>query len=244
MNPTADVSLQEPAGQECLAKCSSCEKDTMHSILTIVNSRAWDEDGEQFLDNFLTIRCEGCGTIGFLHDTRCTAEEDFDENGNPFLPKKRVLYPEGSQSRKESESFVNFDRIRQIEAIQNNSFDKRKLVKMLHELNLAYAGGTYLSCIFLLRRVIDHVPPLFNGSKNFSEVANNYSSGGTSFKKAMQHLENTAKKIADSHIHTPIRKHDDLPTKSQVEFKPDLDLLLGEVVRLLNSETPLGTGGK
>ena len=237
MNPSADVSLQDPAGKECLAKCSSCEKDTQHSILSIVNSRAWDKGGEQFLDNFLTIRCKGCGTIGFLHDSCCTAEEDFDENGKPFLLKTRVLYPGDSQSTKKNEGFVSFERIQQIETNQNNLFDKRKLVQMLHELNLAYANNCYLTCVFLLRGVIDHVPPLFNGCRNFSDVANNYSSGSRSFKKAMNHLERTCRHIADLHIHTQIRKHDSLPTKSQIEFRADLDLLLGEVVRLLKSET-------
>ncbi len=246
LNPSADVSLQDAAGQECLAKCASCGIDTLHSILTIVNSRSWDEGAEQFLDNFLTIRCKGCGTIGFLHDSRCTAEEDYDEKGVPFLPKKRVLYPIicASNKQQNKDCFVDTERIREIDAIQNKQYDKRKLLQLLHELNLAYGSGAYLSCAFLLRGVIDHVPPLFDGCKTFSEVANNYSSGVKSFKHAMQHLENSSRKIADLLIHTQIRRHDDLPTKSQVEFRADLDVLLGEVVRLLKAGTSLESKGK
>lgn len=52
----------------------------------------------------------------------------------------------------------------------------------------------------------------------------------------MQHLENGAGKIADSHLHTQIRKKEGLPTSLQVNFSPYLDVLLAEVIVILQSE--------
>lgn len=83
----------------------------------------------------------------------------------------------------------------------------------------------------LVRAVLDHVPPIF-GCKRFSEVANNYS-GAKSFKEAMGHLETTSRKVADSFLHIQIRKSEALPTRTQVDFRNALDMLLQEIVRVL-----------
>jgi hypothetical protein len=66
----------------------------------------------------------------------------------------------------------------------------------------------------------------------FAEVANNYS-GSRSFKESMQHLDLSARKIGDAHLHTQIRTKEILPTATQVNFANDLDVLLAEIVRIL-----------
>jgi hypothetical protein len=53
----------------------------------------------------------------------------------------------------------------------------------------------------------------------------------------MQHLENGARKIADSHLHVQIRKKEVIPTFLQVNFSQYLDVLLAEVIAILQSET-------
>ena len=63
-------------------------------------------------------------------------------------------------------------------------------------------------------------------------MANNYSGGGKSFKETMHHLENAARKVADAHLHTPIRKSETLPVAQQVNFAAQLDMLLSEIVRV------------
>jgi hypothetical protein len=83
----------------------------------------------------------------------------------------------------------------------------------------------------LTRGLLDHAPPVF-GFKTFSEVANNYAGGGKSFKETMQHLENAARKVADVHLHMPIRKSETLPTAQQVNCGQQLDMLLSEIVRI------------
>jgi hypothetical protein len=83
----------------------------------------------------------------------------------------------------------------------------------------------------LTRAIIDHVPPIF-GAKTFNEVASNYS-GTKSFKDSMLHLSNSARKIGDSHLHVQVRSRESLPNRTQVDFSRDLDVLLGEIVRIL-----------
>lgn len=84
----------------------------------------------------------------------------------------------------------------------------------------------------LTRAILDHVPPIL-GVPSFSQVANNYS-GTKTFKQHMEHLEISSRKIADAHLHTMIRSKETLPTKTQVNFSNDLDVLLGEIIRVLS----------
>lgn len=130
-----------------------------------------------------------------------------------------------------SRAYVDPDRINEIKSISNSKYDLSKLVRLCEELNICFAGECYLSIVMLTRAILDHVPPVFNCS-NFSEVANNYS-GAKSFKQAMQHLENSSRKISDYYLHSQIRNSESLPNVTQIDFSNDLDFLLAEVVRVL-----------
>lgn len=127
--------------------------------------------------------------------------------------------------------YVNKNRIDELENIKNNNFDLLKLIQYCRELNLAFSNEMYLSIGMILRALIDHVPPIF-GKTSFKEVANNY--GSKSFQDSMKNLENSSRKIADSFLHTHIRKKEVLPNNTQIDFSNDLDVLLGEIHRLLN----------
>jgi hypothetical protein len=123
-------------------------------------------------------------------------------------------------------------RIAELGALSSADFDFRKLVRVCEEINKAYSEGCYFATAMLTRGLLDHVPPVF-GFKGFSEVANNYAGGGKSFKETMQHLENAARKVADAHLHMPIRKSETLPTAQQVNCSQQLDMLLAEIVRIM-----------
>jgi hypothetical protein len=122
-------------------------------------------------------------------------------------------------------------RLAELRALKSPQFDFKKLVRLCEELNIASREDCYLSVGMLTRAMLDHVPPAF-GVKSFSEVANNYVGGSKSFKDTMLHLDTAAKKIADGFLHTQIRKSETLPTPQQVNFGPQLDVLLGEIVRI------------
>lgn len=129
-------------------------------------------------------------------------------------------------------NFVSEVRIDQLRALNPTGFDLRKLVRLCEEINIAYAGSALLATAMLTRAILDHVPPIFSVT-SFSQVANNYS-GSRSFKAAMERLEKAARKIADEHLHSPIRSKEVLPEPQQVHFEAEIDVLLAEIIRILS----------
>lgn len=233
MRYDAEVSLQDPSGAKGVYPCPGCERDTSHSVLVIVNSRHSDESGDvQFWDHYLTVRCNGCGTVSFCHVSKCSEDEDIDERGTPFLVQHKHHYPNAPDSGSSTlDVFVESRRINEVESLPKTRLDVTRLAQMLVELNRAYAAHSFLSCAFLIRAILDHVPPIF-GLTSFTQIANNYAGGGKSFRESMQHLENLSRKVADGYLHSQIRASEALPTKSQVEFRADIDVLIGEVIRV------------
>jgi hypothetical protein len=128
-------------------------------------------------------------------------------------------------------TLVSESRLDELRALKSPDFDFRKLIRLCEELNTAFQEECYFNTAMGTRALLDHVPPVFL-FKTFSEVANNYAGGGKSFKEAMQHLESASRKIADAHLHIPIRKSETLPTAQQVNCGQQLDMLLSEIVRI------------
>jgi hypothetical protein len=133
----------------------------------------------------------------------------------------------------EAFGYVSATRIQELKTIKSRRVDLTKLIKLCEELNIARANDLNLATAMLLRAILDHVPPIFSKA-SFKEVASGY--GGRSFKDTMGHLENGARKIADSHLHVQIRRKEVLPTSLQVNFSQYLDVLLAEVIAILQSE--------
>jgi hypothetical protein len=127
--------------------------------------------------------------------------------------------------------YVDGARIDQLKAIWPEKYDLTRLIELCRELNVCYTNESYLAVAMLARALLDHVPPIF-GVNTFSEVANNYK-GSRSFREAMSHLDTSCRKIADAHLHVQVRRKEVLPSKTQVNFASDIDLLLAEIVTLL-----------
>src|SRR5439155_20572620 len=125
--------------------------------------------------------------------------------------------------------YVDKKRLQALRKKKGAAFDFSRLVQMLIELDHASLLDHSISVALLVRAILDHVPPVF-GANSFAEVANNY--GTRSLKDSMLHLENSSRKIADSHLHTKIRKKESLPSRTQVNFSNDLDVLLAELIRI------------
>ncbi len=223
----AEISTQKP-GQDGVYECGPCGGDTHHEILSIINSEHYDDSGLiRFITHYLTLRCKGCGEVSFCKIEKNTEHEDYLSNGTPFLVETITRFPDGKNAE---DSYVDPKRIAQIAAITGAPYDAAKLVRMLEELNLAYASGSYFSCLMLVRAVLDHVPPVF-GKATFADVASQYA-GGRSFRDAMLQLQESSRKLADGALHTSIRAREALPTVQQVEFRSAFDSLLGEIVRI------------
>lgn len=73
----------------------------------------------------------------------------------------------------------------------------------------------------------DHVPPIF-GESSFAAVV---SSRETSLKNSFEYLQNGLRNIADGFLHQHIRHSESIPSSVQVDYKPQIDQLLAEVIR-------------
>lgn len=142
------------------------------------------------------------------------ADAKFDDDKKREILRKVVvdLVPEesvgslllefGLQSqptRQGGSVYVNASRINDLRAIRSLNFDLPRLIAMCDELNLAYRQSAFLSCMMLLRAIIDHVPPIF-GALTFQEIYNNGPSA-KSFKDSMRHLGESSRKISDAYLH-------------------------------------------
>lgn len=127
--------------------------------------------------------------------------------------------------------FVDLSRLAALRAAKSPKWDLTRLIRLCEELNISYSNDCFMSVAMLVRAILDHVPPLL-GKQTFADVSNNYG-GPSSFKKSMQNLQLSLRNIADAHLHVPIRQKEVLPTRQQVDFHKDLDVLLGEIVRTL-----------
>jgi hypothetical protein len=151
---------------------------------------------------------------------------------NGVIELTKYVKPKSTQKTLRSGTlklYVNKNRFSEIKKKKGN-YDFARLVQMLREIEVSFFEKNYISVIFLIRAIIDHVPPIF-GFNTFSEFANNYA-GAKSFKDSMLHLENSSRKIADAYLHIKIRKKESLPNATQVNFSNDLDVLLAEIVRV------------
>jgi hypothetical protein len=155
---------------------------------------------------------------------------DWKEILEGFKFEINLLIEEPHPVELDKEEFINPERIEQLRSINSNEFDFSKFIKLCSELNSNYSNRNYLSVSMLCRAIIDHVPPIF-GKQTFNEVVNNY--GPASFKKNMNHLNSSLRSIADNYLHQPIRKKESLPTKTQIDFKNDLDVLIAEIIRII-----------
>jgi hypothetical protein len=123
--------------------------------------------------------------------------------------------------------YVNLTRIEQLRSAQSPTWDLQRLLRMCEELNSVFAAGHALASAMLLRAIVDHVPPIF-GVENFGQVI--ASIDGQSPKKLMERLHTSSRDISNRWLHQQIRKSESLPTTTQVDFRQELDALLGEVV--------------
>jgi hypothetical protein len=138
--------------------------------------------------------------------------------------------PQGIKITTTSKEYIHPERIRELREVTSDKYDLCKLLRLCEELNTAYLNNSVFSIIMLTRALIDHVPPIFD-CRTFNEVVNNYQ-GTRSFKESMEKLNSSSRKIADQHLHMPIRKSESIPTMNQADFSNDIDVLLAEIYRI------------
>jgi len=164
--------------------------------------------------------------------------EDWDERLLTVLEKlkNKIDFEESEieNLKQDIAIYVSQTRVDELKNVQNDNFDLIKLIQLCKELNDAYRLENYYTVGIIVRTIINHVPPIFS-KDNFASVVSQYKSEGNSvsFKGNMEHLENTSRKIGDSFAHSITRKKENLPNAVQVDFRQGLDVLLGEIIRIL-----------
>lgn len=132
-----------------------------------------------------------------------------------------------SKFKNNSNVFIDENIIIKFEDLIDPKFDTIKLLQYLREVNRSYKEGDFLSCILLLRAVLNYVPPVF-GHSTFSQVV---SQSGRSLKEIFSFLEEGLRKIADLHTHRVISTNEYLPTNSEISpYKPQFEILLQEIL--------------
>ncbi|MDM7913507.1 MAG: hypothetical protein QUS09_10460, partial [Methanotrichaceae archaeon] len=153
------------------------------------------------------------------------------------LSRRAKDYAEPQQISEENPStdYIHSSRITELKSLHRTGFDLRKLIRICEEINICMKNECYISSVALQRTLLNHVPPIF-GQKSYDAVANN-EKFGKSLKENLQRLLLSLKPIADSHLHQHIRSSEDCPNVNQASFSQDMDVLLGEVIRVLREKS-------
>jgi len=112
---------------------------------------------------------------------------------------------------------------------KKDSFNYKKLVRLLGELNSNYAAGYPYSSSMSVRAVLDHIPPLL-GCNSFEEVVNNYTWSRTD-KEYMKRLLDF-KDDADDALHRQISKDQDLLEIDNLPNSNRVNRLLQECLKV------------
>ena len=176
------------------------------------------------IENLFEGYCLAPDCLGFVGK-----DVTFDFIGNIEYGGEESIIEEDNK-----EAFINALRIKELDAISNDEFDLKRLIKLCVEINSCYKYGNYLAVGMIGRTIINHIPPIFNYS-NFNQFASNYGgpNSNKSFKKNMEKLNDSLKNISDRYLHQTIRSKESLPNSTQIDFRQDMDVLLEEIVREL-----------
>jgi hypothetical protein len=201
--------------------------DGPDSFLDLV--QLWDED-EQFRVPIKKRKAEAKANFESFN----RIHEELRQTILEGLKEDRLLLGEHkatAPSDQPSDAYVDKSTIASLRQIRSSNFDLQRLIRLCDELNKCSTVSAFCATAALVRAIIDHVPPIF-GARTFAEVANNLSE--KSVKASLLRLETSSRDISDSVLHQQVRKREVVPSRTQVNFSNDLEVLLREIIRRLS----------
>lgn len=132
-------------------------------------------------------------------------------------------------------AFVSEHTIAELIALPRTTHDFSRLAVLCKELNVTAAGEAHMATMMLLRAIMDHIPPAMGKFTTFADFAAHYP-GTKSFKDQMANFNQMARKAADGHLHSQIRRRESVPTAEETNLRTPLGALLREIVRLHTPE--------
>jgi hypothetical protein len=132
----------------------------------------------------------------------------------------------------ENTNFVNSKRIQELVELDGKCpYDLYKLISLCKEINSNYIQHNYYSVTLLLRTVLNHVPPAFNGKESFDQVLSEFQGPKHKTKREiLSRIQELQRKLADMVTHERLKKFEPEMTVQQVSFIPEIDYLLQEVI--------------
>ncbi|MEW6193614.1 MAG: hypothetical protein AB1521_00480 [Bacteroidota bacterium] len=161
-----------------------------------------------------------------LFDEYCALKLSIEERDDKKKESITKSFTEGFTT-----DYISAERISELYNVNSTQYDLSKLRQLLKELNYSAKHKNIYSIAMIIRAILDHVPPIF-GFNTFQEVVNNYS-WSKSNKELISRLESSLRNIADSYLHTKIKKKEIIPSLTQVDFRPEIDVLIIEVLSII-----------
>jgi hypothetical protein len=162
-----------------------------------------------------------------VHDRE--ARKDHAEQIDNFVRQKVAEYKRHNfDVQKQTVMYINQEILESF-IKKHDSFNYKKLIKILGELNYNFAAGYQYASSMLIRAVLDHIPPIF-GYTSFEEVVNNYSWDKTD-KEYMKKLLDF-KNNADDALHRQISEDQDLLEMDNLPNSNRINRLLQECLKI------------
>lgn len=131
----------------------------------------------------------------------------------------------------DTNTFISNDFFANLKEIHHKDFDTTRLIKFCKEINENFGLQNYSSVIILCRAILDHCPPIF-GYQNFESLKAQMPK--SSFQKIVSRLDDSLKQIAGHHIHKQIGPKEVLPVIEEIDFKSDVNFLIGRIIERLS----------
>jgi hypothetical protein len=202
------------------------KKATITKVL-VTTTLLWHRDELELFSKWKKIQYSDQFVDEFAFAYECLNETNkyFKEPVSKI--KNEISYKNGCLT------FINQTRIEEIKAIKCK-FDLARLVKFCEDLNTCSTLEMSIPVASLTRSIINFIPPIFEHD-NFAQVVANYPFG-KSVKSSLNRLQTSMKDVADYNLHSQAAKSDSLPNMTTVDFSPELDVLLSEVIKILKLE--------
>jgi len=194
--------------------------------IQITTTQLWHEDELELFAHWK----------GFRWSEKYRDEESFAHaclnETNKYLKNPAAAADKTSTFKNGGLTFINQLRIEELKSIKSQ-WDTSRLIQLCSDLNKSSTEGVVIGVAAISRAIINYVPPIF-GFKNFEQVVAQYSCP-KSIKSSLEKLQNSLKNIADYNLHAQAAKADSLPNMTTVDFSNDLDVLVGEVCKVLKN---------
>lgn len=199
------------------------------------------ESKSEFTKGEITDLNKNNGILRNLDGSRCLDPVQLLRFGDEFTEHFVGDRSFGSEKEKkvlDNEKFISQTRIEALEEVNGKcQYDLSKLIYLCKEINDNYVRRNYFSVALLLRTILNHVPPAFNGKESFEQVlAELNGSKHKTKKEILTRLHELQRKFADLLTHERLREFEPEMTLHQVSFIPEVDYLLQEVVTELKKQ--------